>query len=199
MSLNLENKSTNYHNSRKSALLSMLLIKNKLLMVLGTGALTIEIGIQSFIAKNSESYKALIIIHAERFIELASMVFDLYPFIPFLNNTTRDEISTTLDKKLALIENPLRHSRSLISLFKVRKVFGQLKINDVKLMHDEYLRILELDSKPEKGERKVADDLVLLINEVLEESFTQKVDSMVIYRIALMEFALERSPYNFDI
>jgi hypothetical protein len=35
-------------------------------------------------------------------------------------------------------------------------------------MHGQYLRILELDSKPEKGERKLADDLVILINEILE-------------------------------
>lgn len=35
-------------------------------------------------------------------------------------------------------------------------------------MHSEYLRIVELDGKPEKGERKMADDLVTLINEVLE-------------------------------
>ena len=126
MSLNLDNKTTNYHNCRKSALLSMLLIKNKLLMVLGTGALNIEIGVNSFIARNSESYKSLIIIHAERFIELDSMVFDLYPFIPFLNDSSKTEISSALEKKLALIENPLRHSRALITLYKVRKVFGQL-------------------------------------------------------------------------
>jgi len=28
---------------------------------------------------------------------------------------------------------------------------------------------VELDGKPEKGERKIADDLVLLINEVIDE------------------------------
>jgi hypothetical protein len=30
---------------------------------------------------------------------------------------------------------------------------------------------VELDGKPEKGERKMADDLVILINEVLEPLF----------------------------
>jgi hypothetical protein len=35
MSLDMDNKTTNYHNCRKSALLSKLLIKNKLLMLLG--------------------------------------------------------------------------------------------------------------------------------------------------------------------
>jgi len=66
-------------------------------------------------------------------------------------------------------------------------------------MHEEYLRILELDSKPEKGERKLADDLVILINECLEKRFNGVIDSTVIFRIGLMEYAFDRSPYNFDI
>jgi hypothetical protein len=57
---------------------------------------------------------------------------------------------------------------------------------------------LELDSKPEKGERKLADDLVILIDELME---IEPLDNhkAVIYRVGLMEYALERSPYNFDI
>ena len=58
---------------------------------------------------------------------------------------------------------------------------------------------VELDGKPEKGERKMADDLVILINEVLEPLFLSQIDSLVAYRIGLLEFALEKSPYNFDI
>ena len=58
--------------------------------------------------------------------------------------------------------------------------------------------MLEYDGKPEKGERKLADDLVILINELLDSNSTN-VDSLVLYRIGLMEFALEKSPYNFDI
>ena len=58
---------------------------------------------------------------------------------------------------------------------------------------------VELDGKPEKGERKLADDLVILINEVLEPLFKSEIDSIVAYRIGLMEYALEKSPYNFDI
>ena len=58
---------------------------------------------------------------------------------------------------------------------------------------------VELDGKPEKGERKLADDLAILINEVLEPLFKSEIDSIVAYRIGLMEYALEKSPYNFDI
>jgi hypothetical protein len=61
------------------------------------------------------------------------------------------------------------------------------------------MTFVELDGKPEKGERKMADDLVILINEVLEPLFKSHIDPLVAYRIGLMEFALEKSPYNFDI
>ena len=66
-------------------------------------------------------------------------------------------------------------------------------------MHEEYLKALELDSKPEKGERKLADDWVILINEILESHFKGSVDSIVLYRISVLEYGLEQSPYNFDI
>jgi hypothetical protein len=75
-------------------------------------------------------------------------------------------------------ENPLRRARATINLYKLKKVFGLLTfkgeqsleetLNIVKVMHSEYLNALKLDGKPEKGERKMADDLILLINEVLK-------------------------------
>jgi hypothetical protein len=45
----------------------------------------------------------------------------------------------------------------------------------------------------------LADDLVIIINECLEPLFKSEIDSIVAYRIGLMEYALEKSPYNFDI
>lgn len=56
-----------------------------------------------------------------------------------------------------------------------------------------------MDGMPEKGERKLADDLVILINEILESFFHKKVDTIVLYRLGLLEYALDISPYNFDI
>ena len=59
------------------------------------------------------------------------------------------------------------------------------------------MEMLELDGKPEKGERKLADDMVIVIDELMEsQALTPQV---VMYRIGLMEFGLEKSPYNFDI
>ena len=68
----------------------------------------------------------------------------------------------------------------------------------VTLLQNEYFDAIFLDGKPEKGERKAADDFVLMINELLDEDDSQ-VAPNVIYRLALMEYAMELSPYNFDI
>ena len=54
---------------------------------------------------------------------------------------------------------------------------------------------MKLDGKPEKGERKAADDFLLLINEV---SNSNEVHEML-YLASLNEYALQLSPYNFDI
>ena len=58
-------------------------------------------------------------------------------------------------------------------------------------MHSDYFKFLDLDGKPEKGERKLGDDMVLLINIILSKSFKGKVDHIVLYRMSLLEFALE--------
>lgn len=57
-SVELENKTTNFHNCRKSALLSQLLIKNKLLTIIGVnGSPSIEAGIKAFVERNTNAYK----------------------------------------------------------------------------------------------------------------------------------------------
>jgi len=101
---------------------------------------------------------------------------------------------------VASIENPQRHARALISLYKVKKVFGLLQADaeTVREIHSEYMKALELDSKPEKGERKLADDLVIVISELLTP-LSKEVDHWLIYRVGLLEYALEKSIYNFDI
>lgn len=66
-------------------------------------------------------------------------------------------------------------------------------------MHKDYFEMVNLDGKPEKGERKLSDDLVLVINELLEPLELSKSDSTYLYRIGLLQHALDLSPYNFDI
>jgi hypothetical protein len=38
-----------------------------------------------------------------------------------------------------------------------------------------------------------------MINEVLSDTDGKEISSNVLYRISLMEYAMELSPYNFDI
>jgi N-acetyltransferase B complex (NatB) non catalytic subunit len=97
------------------------------------------------------------------------------------------------------------------TIWKVRKILGLLGFENaqsgnlkkvIRDLHEEYFTVIEVDGKPEKGERKIADELVLLINEILEETSagsSSQADEWVLYRIGVLEFALERSPYNFDI
>jgi hypothetical protein len=136
--------------------------------VLGLGGEPSE-GIKKFVGKNTHAFRSLVVLHATRFIELSSMVFDLYPFIPFLSQETRQEILNELSAVVAQIEDPMRHVRAMINLFKVQKVFGSLKfdVETIKSLHNEYMKAMELDGKPEKGERKLADDIVIVINEVI--------------------------------
>jgi len=68
-----------------------------------------------------------------------------------------------------------------------------------------YLEFSKLDSKPEKGERKIADDFILLFDEVLkevadaEDRSVAQISSTDLFRIGVLEYALSLSPYNFDI
>ena len=63
----------------------------------------------------------------------------------------------------------------------------------------------KLDGKPEKGERKIADDFILLFDEVLKEEVQKEardvgyVSEVDLLRIGVLEYALKQSPYNFDI
>jgi len=68
-----------------------------------------------------------------------------------------------------------------------------------------YLEFSKLDGKPEKGERKIADDFVLILDEVLQEVASAEgrteatVSQVDLFRMGVLEHALSLSPYNFDI
>jgi len=109
--------------------------------------------------------------YAMRYIELSSMVYDLYPFIPMLVKENRIKILEKLRERVENITDDKRKARATITLYKIRKIFG-LYSSDVKTsvkeLSEAYFRLKDLDAKPEKGERKIADDLVLILNELLD-------------------------------
>ena len=94
----------------------------------------------------------------------------------------------------------MRKVRIALNFFKLALLLNNVEDRDelVKTLQNNYFDAILLDGKPEKGERKLADDYILMINELLDEDSDQ-VNTNALYRIALMEFAMELSPYNFDI
>ena len=107
---------------------------------------------------------------AERYVELPSMVFDLLPYIPLLGEDARKQVSVHIEGKVTEVADPIRRARARLGSLKLNKVLGFLKHSEetIAQLHEEYLTALELDGKPEKGERKLADDLIILIDELME-------------------------------
>lgn len=104
------------------------------------------------------------------------MVFDLLPYIPLMGEESRKSLSTHLQSKVSALTDPVRQARASLSLHKLNKLLGLLTYSEstLHLLQEEYLRALDLDGKPEKGERKLADDLVILIDELMETLDTHK-------------------------
>lgn len=69
-----------------------------------------------------------------------------------------------------------------------------------------YHNFLELDEKPEKGERKMADEMALLIADILD-TYINKPGGLAlkeklplqIFKICFLEMSFEHSSYNFDM
>lgn len=78
-------------------------------------------------------------------------------------------------------------------MIKLKQFLGR-KVPRQELI-EAYNKAVCLDSKPEKGERKIADDFIVLANEQAEYSGV----SDMLYMVSVNELALQLSPYNFDI
>jgi N-acetyltransferase B complex (NatB) non catalytic subunit len=176
----LSDKSVNGQNCRKSALLSMMLLRHKL--VLRCADLTDT--------QKNHLFAPLIDEYCGLFRQVASLTFDLMPYLFYIKDTSAILAPFTDAHET----DPLRRLRISLNHHRLALLLGQSP--SVQTLQDEYFGSIGLDGKPEKGERKAADDLVLMINEVLQG---EQLTSNAMYRIALLEFALELSPYNFDI
>jgi hypothetical protein len=60
---------------------------------------------------------------------------------------------------------------------------------EVAELQDFYFSAIQLDGKPEKGERKIADDFVILINEINNDA-KEITESLRLNLVALNEYAL---------
>ena len=61
---------------------------------------------------------------------MASMVFDLLPYVPLMGEEARREVSSHLEVKVSEVSDKIRKARASLSLHKVNKVLGVLKHND---------------------------------------------------------------------
>lgn len=75
--------------------------------------------------------------------------------------------------------------------------------DEFKAILSDYFEWLKLEETPEKGERRTSDDFVFVAEEVFRESVSDcepaVLSGVKIFRIALLEFWLAQSIYNFDI
>lgn len=111
------------------------------------------------------------------------------------------------DTEAELVDlDQIRKARIILNKTKMERMLGRIQgaqPHSDNLLNM-YLTYAKLDGKPEKGERKIADDFLLILDEVLAEHVlksqdkeeTSKID---IFRIGMLEHALSASPYNFDI
>lgn len=74
---------------------------------------------------------------------------------------------------------------------------------DLRKLIKKFFEYQRLDEKPAKGERKLADELAILIGDMIDEYIESHKDEetklLDLYKIALFEIAYTESGYNFDI
>ena len=102
-------------------------------------------------------------------------MFDLGPYLGYLNEEGEDTSAVLKVFRDAVAEigengDAGRRARILINMTKMRSMLGFVnefdQIKELELMYKEFV---ELDGKPEKGERKLADDMILVLNENINE------------------------------
>ena len=68
-------------------------------------------------------------------------------------------------------DDQLRRARIILNMTKLDRMLGRINGASPAAEHllGMYLEFAKLDERPEKGERKFADDFVLILDEVLSE------------------------------
>lgn len=80
-------------------------------------------------------------------------------------------------------------------------------LSKIKMLVSQYYEYVKYDEKPEKGERKAADEQALLIADLIDNFILKsgekcselQVKLLNLYKISLLELSYEKSSYNFDV
>ena len=196
---NLDSKTTESHNIRKSSILSLLYLFHKL-----------RLNGSSIDLTKRSNFLDLCLSYAKKYASVTSMIFDLKPYFVYFNNADKDEFISALkevseeclekaeDKEKAKED---RYTRMRLSYWKSIKMLGLDLIKHEAEILNEYKEVIELEKKPEQGERRISDDYLLILEEAYEDNDESpslfKASSL--RRIILLEKGLAISPYNFDL
>ena len=175
-------------------------------------------GLQLSKEESALLFKDLILLYCQVFISVSTLVFDLAPYLSYLvecvepgsfapENLPTSEIIAMFDAEAeACGDDQVRKARVLLNKAKMSRMLGHLSTkSDADKILELYMEFKQLDGKPEKGERKIADDFIILFDEILESLVQDdnrsdgSISQLDLYRIAVLEYALSQSPYNFDI
>ena len=132
---------------------------------------------------------------------MATLIFDIAIYLTYITVEEAKLLVGQIKSFWDLEQDPTRKCRLLLNLSKFRRILSSKYTEfsvEVTELQTYYFSAIDLDGKPEKGERKLADDFIVLINEICCEK-KDLTDSQRLQVISLNEYALQLSPYNFDI
>ena len=148
--------------------------------------------------------------YCQLFNSVSTLVFDIAPYIKYHSESNSDADSrlfAMMEEEIAKYEGDnVRKARIKLNIAKLGRMLGRSTgraAAESTLV--QYLEFRKLDGKPEKGERKIADDFVLLFDEIMQDEADAEarddghISEVDLFRIGVLEFALQQSPYNFDI
>ncbi len=97
------------------------------------------------------------------FKEVASLVFDIGIFLVNIGEENAKKLIQQFEKFLTEESDKTRKCRLQLNLYKLKQMLG---VNTpIAELQQAYQDAISLDNKPEKGERKLADDYIVLMNE----------------------------------
>ena len=156
--------------------------------------------------------KSLIIQLLDKSVTKQSILFEISKYFIYLNQDDRKEICIKYKPEKVDENNYEQLSneniQSFIFYLKLRKIMG---INDNKNISDIIIFIFKAylfvtknitkNIKLEKGERGIADDLIVLANEYYYENNKDKIiePSLTLILMCMNIYSRNKSPYNYDI
>ena len=188
-------------NSYKSGILGQLMICHNIIKIS-----------KQFDEEMHSYIKNLIIQLLDKTITKQAILFEISKYFIYLNESDRNEICNKY-KPDKVDENNYEHLSNenitnFIFYLKLRKTMGIYNKNNIPdiiiFIFKAYLFVtknITKNIKLEKGERGIADDLIVLANEYYYENSNEKIiePSLNLILMCMNIYSRNKSPYNYDI